>query len=51
MLYSGKMIILNKEQEKFKKEFLNPIKFSLYFFKNVPMGWFSGMKLKKLSEK
>jgi hypothetical protein len=35
------MIILNKEQEKFKKEFLNPIKFSLYFFKNVPMGWFS----------
>ena len=35
MLYSGKMIILNKEQEKFKKEFLNPIKFSLYFFKNV----------------
>ena len=51
MLYSGKMIILNKEQEKFKKEFLNPIKFSLYFLKNVPMGWFSGMKLKKLSEK
>ncbi len=51
MLYSGKMITLNKKQEKFKKEFLNPIKFSLYFFKNVPMGWFSGMKLKKLSEK
>jgi len=45
------VIILSKEQKKSKKRWLNPFLFSIYFLSNVPMGWFSGMKLKELSEK
>ena len=45
------MITLNEQQKKFSKKWKNPFLFSLYFLFNVPMGWFSGMKLKKLSEK
>tara|TARA_X000001036_G_scaffold419317_1_gene439024 strand:+ start:64 stop:570 length:507 start_codon:yes stop_codon:yes gene_type:complete len=45
------MITLNKYQKKFIKQWENPFLFSLYFLFNVPMGWFSGMKIKEISEK
>ena len=45
------MITLNEHQKKFSKKWKNPFLFSLYFLFNVPMGWFSGMKIKEISEK
>ena len=45
------MITLNEQQKKFSKKWKNPFLFSLYFLFNVPMGWFSGMKIKEISEK
>ena len=42
---------LSRSQESLRKKFLNPLTFSLYFLLNVPMVWFSGMKLSKLSKK
>ncbi len=44
-------IELDKKQNSLKNNFLNPITFSLFFLINVPMGWFSGMKLKYLDSK
>ena len=41
---------LNKSQLALKNKFLNPFTFSLYVFINVPMVWFSGMKILKLSK-
>ena len=42
---------LTKSQLALKNKFLNSSTFSLYFFLNVPMVWFSGMKLSELSKK
>ena len=45
------METLNEHQKKFSKKWKNPFLFSLYFLFNVPMGWFSGMKITEISEK
>ena len=45
------METLNEHQKKFCKKWKNPFLFSLYFLFNVPMGWFSGMKITEISEK
>ena len=42
---------LNENQKKFSKKWKNPFLFSLYFLFNVPMGWFSGMRITEISEK
>ena len=42
---------LSKYQERLRNSFLNPFSFSLFFLFNVPMGWFSGMRLKHLDTK
>ena len=42
---------LSKYQERFRNSFLNPFSFSLFFLFNVPMIWFSGMRLKHLDTK
>ena len=42
---------LSKYQKNLRNNFLNPISFSLFFLFNVPMVWFSGMKLKHLDTK
>jgi len=45
------MSSLNKHQKQFTKRWKNPFLFSMYFLLNVPMGWFSGMKIREISEK
>ena len=45
------METLNEHQKKFCKKWKNPFLFSLYFLFNVPMGWFSGMRITEISEK
>ena len=41
---------LSNQQKSLLKKFLNPFTFSLYFFLNVPMVWFSGMRLSEFSK-
>ena len=43
--------MLSKEQKKFRDDFLSPLKQRLFYFKSLPMGLISGIKLIHLDEK
>jgi len=43
--------MLSKEQKKFRDDFLSPFKQRFFYFKNLPMGLISGIKLIHLDEK
>ena len=43
--------MLSTEQKKFRDDFLSPLKQRLFYFKSLPMGLISGIKLIHLDEK
>jgi len=43
--------MLSKEQKKFRDDFLSPLKQRLFYFKSLPMGLISGIRLIHLDEK
>ena len=43
--------MLSTEQQKFRDDFLSPLKQRLFYFKSLPMGLISGIKLIHLDEK